>query len=166
MYSFIRLNKPMVQPPHKHLSHLVPFASEPIVFFTVVTARRQVVLDNELAHEILRGIWELAAERNGWWVGDYLLMPDHVHFFARASRDAAPMKKWVQLWKSISARRLLKRLELCGPFWQTDYFDRYLRSAENYSEKWAYVEANPVRAGLVARPEEWLYRGRIHALRF
>ena len=79
---------------------------------------------------------------------------------------AVSMKNWVQMWKSVSARTWLKRSGRTGPFWQEDYFDRYLRSAENYSEKWAYVETNPVRAGLVARPEEWAYRGRIHALSF
>jgi len=29
------------------------------------------------------------------------------------------------------------------------YFDRYLRSRENYGQKWNYVEQNAVRAGLI-----------------
>ena len=152
--------------PYKHLAHLSLFASEPVVFVTVVAARRRSVFAHADAHEILRGVWERSAERNGWWVGDYLLMPDHVHFFARASRTADAMNKWVQMWKSVSARLLLKRQRLAGPLWQAEYFDRYLRSGENYAEKWAYVEANPVRAGLVGKPEDWPYRGRIHLLRF
>ena len=132
----------------------------------MVVAGRRAVLANAEAHGILRGLWERSAELNGWWVGDYLLMPDHVHFFARASRAADPMRKWIQMWKSVSARELAKRRELDGPIWQKDYFDRYVRSGENYSEKWSYVEANPVRAGLVDKPEAWPYRGRIHVLRF
>lgn len=152
--------------PHKHLVHLAPFASEPLVFFTAVAAGRREVFACADAHEILRGVWERSAERNGWWVGDYLLMPDHVHFFARASRAADPMRNWVQMWKSVSARALLVRRRLAGPLWQAEYFDRYLRSGENYAEKWAYVEANPVRAGLAEKPEDWPYRGRIHVLRF
>ena len=156
----------MSAPCHKHLAHLASFAAEPVVFFTVVAAKRQAVLAHEAVHEILRGIWILSGERNGWWVGDYLLMPDHVHLFARAARDAVSMKNWVQMWKSLSARQWMDRMGRKTPLWQEDYFDRYLRSAENYSEKWAYVEANPVRAGLVARPDDWPYRGRIHELRF
>ena len=152
--------------PHKHLAHVAPYDSEPVVFFTVVVAGRRPILDNPITHEFLRAMWERSARQNGWWVGDYLLMPDHVHFFARASRTADPMHQWVQMWKSVSARFLLKRGGLDAPLWQEDYFDRYLRSAEHYSEKWAYVEANPARAGLVSKPEDWLYRGRIHLLRF
>jgi putative transposase len=153
-------------PHHKHLAHVPPFASEPIVFFTAVTAKRQAVLACETAHAELRGIWQRSAERNGWWVGDYMIMPDHVHFFARSSRSADSIAKWVQIWKSVSSHKLLAAMNLTAPFWQKDYFDRYLRSDENYSQKWAYVEANPVRAGLVAKPEDWPYRGRIHLLRF
>ena len=150
----------------KHLAHLAPFDAEPVVFFTVVAAHRQAVLANDELHEILRDIWSLAGELNGWWVGDYLLMPDHVHFFARASREGLPMRKWVQMWKSVSARQWMSLQRTSAPLWQEDYFDRYLRSAENYSEKWAYVEANPVRRGLVERADDWPYRGRIHELRF
>jgi len=152
------------QSPHKQLAHLTAFAPEPIVFFTIVTAQRRAVLANREVHEILRGVWERSSKQNGWWVGDYLLMPDHVHFFARASRTADRMQKWIQMWKSVSARVILKQQELTPPFWQKDYFDRYLRSTDQYSEKWSYVEDNPIRAGLVKTPEDWPYRGCIHSL--
>jgi hypothetical protein len=55
-------------------------------------------------------------------------------------------------------------LRILPPIWQADYFDRYLRSAESYSQKWSYVEQNPVRAGLVERFEDWPHRGIIHDL--
>jgi putative transposase len=156
----------MADSSHKHLAHLAAFDADPIVFFTVVTAGRRAVLACADAHEILRGVWGRSAHHNGWWVGDYLLMPDHVHFFARSGREADVMNNWVQMWKSVSARLLLKRLGIEPPFWQEDYFDRYLRSGEDFSDKWAYVEANPVRAGLVTKPEDWPFRGRIQDLRF
>jgi REP-associated tyrosine transposase len=57
-------------------------------------------------------------------------------------------------------------LSIRQPIWQPDYFDRYLRSSESYSEKWQYVEQNPVRAGLVTRVEDWPYRGTINDLTF
>ena len=156
----------MAQPQYKHLAHLTAFAAEPLAIFTVVAAGRRSVLACSVAHEVLRGLWERSAPRNGWWVGDYLLMPDDVRCFARAARHADSMRDWMQTWKSVSSHVLTKRLGLEPPFWQEDYFDRYLCDGENYSEKWTYVEANPVRAGLVARPEDWPFRGRIHDLRF
>ncbi len=148
------------------LAHLAPFAAEPVVFFTVVTKDRMAILANEHAHDVLCQIWERSSRVNGWWVGDYVLMPDHVHFFARAGRSSDAMTRWVKMWKSTSARAIGTTHHIQGSIWQEDYFDRYLRSDENYSEKWSYVESNPVRAGLVSRVEDWPYRGRIHDLKY
>ena len=76
------------------------------------------------------------------------------------------MADWVQMWKSVSSRRIAAALGIDPPIWQTDYFDRFLRSSESYSEKWQYVEQNAVRAGLVETMEAWPYRGTIHDLMF
>ena len=91
-------------------------------------------------------------------------MPDHVHFFARRAMDARRMAKWMQMWKGVSSRQLATALNLSAPIWQQDYFDRYLRSRDNYEQKWHYVEQNAVRAGLAKHEYEWPYRGRIHDL--
>jgi len=151
---------------HRRLAHVASFASEPLVFFTVVVHQRMKVLANAHSHETLRGLWERSADINGWCVGDYLIMPDHVHFFARASRTAHPMRSWIKMWKSVSSRIIMREQAMPGTLWQKDYFDRYVRSNENYTEKWTYVEANPVRAGLVESATDWPYRGRIHTLIF
>ena len=76
------------------------------------------------------------------------------------------MADWVQMWKSVSSRQIATALSIDPPTWQTDYFDRYLRSSEIYSEKWHYVEQNAVRAGLVETIDAWPYRGTIHDLMF
>jgi len=149
-----------------HLAHLSSYRDLPIVFFTVTTHNRSKLLNSSAVHEILGSIWKQSSHRNGWFVGDYLLMPEHVHLFARPCREAEPMKEWIKMWKSLSSRLLTKALMVKPPVWQADYFDRYLRSGESYAEKWAYVERNPVRAGLVLDPQAWPYRGRIHNLAF
>jgi len=91
-------------------------------------------------------------------------MPDHVHFFTRRTIDAQSMASWMQMWKSVSSRQLAAALDIAPPIWQRDYFDRYLRSRENYGQKWNYVEQNAVRAGLVEENDEWAYRGTIYDL--
>jgi putative transposase len=93
-------------------------------------------------------------------------MPDHVHFFARPEVNARPMARWVEMWKSVSARQISAALEIAPPIWQGEYFDRYLRSSESYSGKWNYVEQNAVRAGFVEVVDAWPYRGVVHDLMF
>jgi len=153
-------------PLHGQLAHLTPFEKQPILFLTVCTAQRTPLLANEFAHSILQSIWNESHPRQGWAVGDYVVMPDHVHLFARQAVDGCPLAKWMQTWKSISARTVAKQLNVLPQLWQKNYFDRFLRSADSYSEKWNYVRMNPVRAGLTATPEAWPYQGRIHDLTF
>ena len=42
--------------------------------------------------------------------------------------------------------------------WMEGGFDRLLRGEESPQEKWQYMRLNPVRAGLVKRPEDWPYQ--------
>ena len=153
-------------PLFRHLAHLPSFRDHPIVFFTTCTFQRHKILASAQCEEILREIWQRSAKRDGWWVGSYVLMPDHVHFFARPEVNARPKAEWVGMWKSVSSRRIAATLGIQAPIWQRDYFDRYLRSSESYSEKWQYVAQNPVRAGLVGRVEDWPHHGTINNLMF
>jgi REP-associated tyrosine transposase len=153
-------------PLFRHLAHLSAFRGNPIVFFTACTFRRRKILASTKCEEILREIWQRSVEHDGWWVGSYVVMPDHVHFFARSAANARSKAEWVGMWKSVSSRRIAATLGIQPPIWQPDYFDRYLRSSESYSEKWQYVQQNPVRAGLVGCVEDWPYHGVINDLMF
>lgn len=148
------------------LPHVIPFSRAPIYFFTACTANRRPLLANERAFVCLREIWSKSTSLDGWFVGRFVLMPDHAHFFAAPSPDAKRRDAWLKLWKSVSARRLAKDLNVVPPFWQADTFDHILRSAESYGEKWEYVRANPVRAGLIERPDDWPWQGEINPLMF
>ena len=147
------------------LAHLLPFERHPVVFLTVCTAKRAHLLNSQPAHSILRTLWQQSATHNDWWVGRYVLMPDHIHLFAVPGAQSDPMHQWIAQWKSISARRLTAGLGAHAPIWQRDYFDRYLRTEESFQVKWDYVRNNPVRANLVSDPAHWPYQGEIHELR-
>ena len=45
--------------------------------------------------------------------------------------------------------------------WQNGYHDHKFRTPESESRKWEYVCLNPVRYGLVQRPEEWPFGGEV-----
>ena len=42
-----------------------------------------------------------------------------------------------------------------GELWQPRFFDRALRTVKEYNEKVEYIHFNPVKAGLVRRPQDW-----------
>ena len=45
--------------------------------------------------------------------------------------------------------------------WQEGFHDHKFRTPESEQRKWEYICLNPVRAGLVARPEAWPFGGEI-----
>jgi hypothetical protein len=57
-------------------------------------------------------------------------------------------------------------LKATESLFQAHGFHHRLRRGENYSDKWEYVRMNPVRAGLVADPDEWPYQGVLNELRW
>ena len=149
---------------HRHLPHVSSFRDNPIVFFTTCTHKRRKLLACAKSHAILRGLWERSAERDGWWVGHYILMPDHVHFFARRATVAKPMADWMQMWKSVSSRQLAAALDTAPPIWQSDYFLAISAREKIMNKNGITWEQNALRAGLIKEGEEWLYRGSIFDL--
>ena len=92
-----------------------------------------------------------------------VVMPDHVHLLLTPLRDE---KGWpyalpaiLKLLKGTSARSVNKLLGSGGPVWQEESFDHVLRSQESLEEKREYIRQNPVRRGLVSKPEDykWLW---------
>ena len=46
-------------------------------------------------------------------------------------------------------------LRRSGQFWFEEYFDRYIRDAKHFAATVRYIENNPAKAKLCARPEDW-----------
>jgi ectoine hydroxylase-related dioxygenase (phytanoyl-CoA dioxygenase family) len=42
-------------------------------------------------------------------------------------------------------------------FWRRDYFDRFVRNEKHFETVRAYIESNPVTAGLTSDPTSWRF---------
>jgi REP element-mobilizing transposase RayT len=85
----------------------------------------------------------------------WVVMPNHVHVLVEIRE--MPMSLIVKNWKSFTSKAANRQLGRAGTFWQTDYFDRYIRDSEHLKKAIRYIENNPVKAGLVKFPGEWLF---------
>jgi REP element-mobilizing transposase RayT len=92
-----------------------------------------------------------------------VVMPDHVHLLFTAMRDAEgwtfTLPEILKAIKGTSARSINKLIGRNGPVWQDESFDHVLRGNESLRETIEYIRQNPVRKGLVQKPEEypWLW---------
>ena len=64
----------------------------------------------------------------------------------------------MQSLKRFTAREGNRILGLTGqPFWQDETYDRLVRNQIEFERIAHYIEMNPVKAGLAARPEEFAW---------
>ncbi len=131
-----------------------------IVFLTVCSKDRKPIFASADSVAVIINSWHQA---KSWWVGRYVVMPDHIHLFcAPATSPPEALKQWVRYWKNIASKHWPRRGE--HPLWQRDFWDTQLRRSENYQSKWHYVMDNPVRAGLAKSGEEWPFQGELNLL--
>ena len=104
--------------------------------------------------------------RYGWFPKRMVVMPDHLHLIAHDSINAGTLGKWVKAMKAVSAGvregDIGEGESLRIPrswLWQDGFHDHRFRSSESESRKWECICMNPVRAGLVERPEQWPFGG-------
>jgi hypothetical protein len=83
-------------------------------------------------------------------------LPDHVHTLIE-TREGYPLSGILHSWKSYTANKANELLNRTGRFWFPEYFDRYIRDERHLVAALSYIHANPVKAGLVERAEDWLW---------
>ena len=83
----------------------------------------------------------------------FVVMPNHVHLLMT---PRVAVSKVMQSLKRFTAREGNRMLGLTGqPFWQDESYDRLVRNDTEFERIADYIEMNPVKAGLVATPEEY-----------
>jgi len=83
----------------------------------------------------------------------WAIMPNHVHVLVEQIAGYR-LGDILQSWK-FSAHAINAARGTTGRIWSPDYFDRFIRDAMHYANAKYYIEPNPVKAKLVAKPEDW-----------
>jgi putative transposase len=135
------------------------FNPYPLYFVTFCTHRRRRCLASAEVHAAFVQFGTLAHNQFNIAIGQYVIMPDHVHLFVRGA-DEFVLGRWSGTLKQALAKAA-NFSRTVGQIWQEGFFDHVLRSDESYARKREYVHQNPVRAGLVKLAEDWPYQGEI-----
>jgi putative transposase len=118
--------------------------------------RRRYFEDVSVVSIVLREILRTAIESE-FDVLAYCFMPDHLHLLVQSHAPDADLLAFV---KRCRQRTTVAVSRPAGALlWQRGYHERTLRSEERVETVAKYMQANPVRAGLVHTADEWPHTG-------
>lgn len=92
-----------------------------------------------------------------------VVMETHVHSIIQPLEESKgafySIAQIMHSIKSYSANRIQRLLNIKGTVWQDENYDRIVRDDKDYLEKLNYIVNNPLKAGLVDKPEnyKWLF---------
>lgn len=94
----------------------------------------------------------------------YAVMPSHFHWVflplpgwiaGLEKTDRSPREQIIHSINRHTAYECNKRLGKNGEFWQHESYDHWVRDGDELERIIEYVEANPVKAGLVSAADLW-----------
>ncbi len=107
----------------------------------------------EIAQRVMQCLLEGESTLAHYRLSAYVIMPNHVHALILS---LVTLAKAMKRLKGKSSRFANMALHRSGqPFWEAESFDHWCRTEEECLRVRDYIENNPVKARLVAKPEDW-----------
>ena len=124
----------------------------------------RVLQDPALAKIVVASMRYFADERYDLYA--FAVMPSHFHWLFQPRAEwvesleddgRSPRERITYSLNRYIATQCNKHRKKTGPFWQRESFDHWPRDMDEMERIIRYIEENPVKAGLVAAPEEWSF---------
>jgi len=128
-------------------------------FITFSCYHRMTLLDSGAAKETFERTLERVRAWYGCYITGYVVMPEHVHLLI-SEPERSKLSVAIQMLKQITSQKL--RAKHLLRFWQVRYYDFPVWSEAKRIEKLRYIHRNPVKRGLVKRPEDWKWSSFVH----
>lgn len=95
-------------------------------------------------------------DRGLYLLHDFVIMPDHLHLILTPGPTTS-LEKAIQFIKGGSSHRIHQHRNHKIEIWQVGFYDWTIRDYNDWQAKVEYIHANPVRAKLVQKPDDWPY---------
>jgi len=100
-------------------------------------------------------------EQGSYQIHAYVVMANHGHLLITPNVEVSRIMQSLKRFTAREGNRMLGLAE--QPFWQDESYDRLVRDQTEFQRIARYIEINPVKAGLVSKPEDfpWSSVGRL-----
>ena len=127
--------------------------SETCFFVTTSFIDHQRLGNIEGVYESLGEAFRFCLEKNDAKLLSYVFMPSHLH--AVLLLEGGKLAGLMRDTKKYTAEKSLKQYAIQGKLWQPRYDRVVIWTRQVLATKVTYIHNNPVKAGLVAEPEDW-----------
>jgi putative transposase len=129
-----------------------------IVFITQVVQDRKPVFRNEAHLELLRSTLRRVKELHPFSMLGYAFLPDHFHLLIKPTGDSN-FSRIMHSLKPNFTKAYKRAIGITGSmkFWQKRFWDHIIRDEVDLRRHLDYVHYNPVKHGLVTKPEDWVH---------
>ena len=131
------------------------YVSDRFFFVTCQLYRGRRLLSEDDFTSLAEAI-QLTREAHGFLLTGWVFLPDHWHAVI-FPRYPLTLSRVMAVIKVRSTHKSNLRRRESGQLWQARFFDHALRTVRKYHACLDYIHYNPVKRGLVRRPEEWLW---------
>ena len=146
------------------------YGNHDLHFITCSCYHRQPELNEPERRDLFLRILEQARQKYRFVVHGYVIMPEHFHLLMTEPEVGDPSvvmkvlkERFTKKLRTKSAGApLIASFAMSGfphrdpaPVWQKRFYDFNVRTEQKQIEKLRYMHRNPVKRGLVERPEQW-----------
>lgn len=124
---------------------------------------RQPIFASSADYHALLGLLEEAAKRFEVALHAYVLMSNHFHLLA-TPQTADGLPKMMQAVGRSYVRYFNDSQKRSGTLWEGRYKSTLIQTERYLLACMAYIDLNPVRAGLVGAPQDYLWSSHLHYL--
>lgn len=102
-----------------------------------------------------------AKKKYHFQISNFSILGNHFHLIITPGREESlsVIMQWVL---SVFAMAYNRKLGLTGHVWGERFYSKVIDGLKELIRTFEYIDENPVRAGLVARAEQWEYGGLAH----
>ncbi len=129
--------------------------------FYHVTARanrKEFIFEQDIIKKMFIDILKDAKKKFGFKIKNFCIMSNHIHLIIKPlnKQDLSKIMQWLL---SVFAVRFNKFYGYCGHVWYDRFKSSIIKTFTYYKSAYEYINNNPVKAGLVDKPENYEFCG-------
>ena len=122
------------------------------------TNRGEFILNSDEMKEMFLCILEDAKKKYDFKLKHFCIMDNHVHLLIEPASETN-LSKLMQWILSVFAIRFNKLFSQIGHVWYDRFKSKIIRSFRQMVQTFQYISDNPVKAGICANGQDYVYSG-------